>query len=393
MTEALAQRFEAAMARLGPWEPSPRLALGVSGGADSLALVLLADAWARARGGAVHALIVDHGLRPEAAREAADTREALHRRGVPAEVLGLSLGAASAADARAARFAALEAAAARLGLLHLLLAHHALDQAETTVIRALAGSGPDGLAGMSPWRHAHAVRIVRPLLGVPPTALRALVARAGLRPVSDPTNADPRATRARIRIGLADRDGEGAAVRARAAAAAARGRARAAKEAEGARWLARHATIRPEGFAILPSGPWPEAALARLLRVIGGRAWEPSALSALAARPAAATRAGVRILPAGRYGPGWLLVHETAPAPAPAVEGLVWGGVWRVVGAWPAEAVVAPLGDDARPPLPAVVRRVLPSIRAGGQMLAWGGACARFAPREPASGAPFVAWP
>ena len=53
------------MARLGPFEPAPRLAAGVSGGADSMALALLADVWARERGGALLALIVDHGLRAE----------------------------------------------------------------------------------------------------------------------------------------------------------------------------------------------------------------------------------------------------------------------------------------------------------------------------------------
>ena len=67
----------AAMDQLGPFPPAPLLAAGVSGGADSLALALLADGWARARGGALLALIVDHGLRPAAADEASTTA-ALH---------------------------------------------------------------------------------------------------------------------------------------------------------------------------------------------------------------------------------------------------------------------------------------------------------------------------
>ena len=62
--------FATAMARLGPFEPAPLLAVAVSGGADSLALAVLADAWARARDGATIALVVDHGLRTAAAAEA-----------------------------------------------------------------------------------------------------------------------------------------------------------------------------------------------------------------------------------------------------------------------------------------------------------------------------------
>ncbi|HET9020133.1 MAG TPA: ATP-binding protein, partial [Acetobacteraceae bacterium] len=75
---------------LGPFEPRSRLAVAVSGGADSLALALLADAWARGRGGEVRALIVDLGLRPGAAAEAALTRTRLATRGIGARVLTLT---------------------------------------------------------------------------------------------------------------------------------------------------------------------------------------------------------------------------------------------------------------------------------------------------------------
>ena len=67
------------MAMLGPFEPAPRLAVGVSGGADSMALALLADAWARERGGTILALIVDHGLRTESKAEAAEAAGDLRR--------------------------------------------------------------------------------------------------------------------------------------------------------------------------------------------------------------------------------------------------------------------------------------------------------------------------
>lgn len=380
------------MGRLGPWGPAPRLGVGVSGGADSLALVLLADRWARTRGGSVHALIVDHGLRPAAAAEAAQTRAALTARRIAADIIALGLGRATAERARAARLAALEAACARRGLLHLLLGQHRLDQAETCVIRALDGSGAAGLAGMAPLRHGRAVRVLRPMLGLPPVALRGFVAAAGLVAVNDPSNSDPRATRARIRGLRADRDGDGAATCALVAAATARGAARGQAEAAIAAWLGCNAAIRPEGFALLPPGPWPEAALGRLMRAIGGLDYAPSGLAALAAAPRPVTRAGVRLMSAGRLGPGWMLVREAAAAALPAMAGTVWNRVWRVRGAWPAGATIGALGQEAGTDLPAAIRHVLPAVRAAdGSLLAWGSACGGFAPADPVVGAPFFA--
>src|SRR4051794_28309361 len=115
------------MTGLGPFEPAPRIAAGVSGGADSMALALLADAWARERGGSLLALFADHGLRPESGREASIAAAQLGSLGIAAKVLkieGLGRGPGLAARARSARFAVLEAACAHAGILHLLLGHH-----------------------------------------------------------------------------------------------------------------------------------------------------------------------------------------------------------------------------------------------------------------------------
>lgn len=382
--------FRAAMSRLGPWEAAPALAVGVSGGADSLALALLAQDWAMARGGTVLGLIVDHGLRAEATAEAAFARSTLAARGIPSRVLSLGLGAATAERARQARLAALEDACAEAGILHLLLAQHACDQAETRLIRTLDHSGPAGLAGMAAIRHGAAVRILRPLLMVPPAILRDVVRRAGLAWVRDPSNADPRATRTRLRHWRADRDGAGAATRALVLAARADGAARGTAEAELADAMARIATIRPEGFAVLSQGPWPGPVLARLMRIIGGRAFAPGDVAALAAAPRPATRAGVRLMRAGRLGPGWLLVRETAAPPVAALPCAIWDGRWRVRGVWPAGATIGALGDGPGPDLPAACRRVLPAIRHAGRLLAAGTEAAGFVPSDPAMGAPFL---
>jgi tRNA(Ile)-lysidine synthase len=124
----------------------------VSGGPDSLALAILADRWARARGGEAWALIVDHGLRPESAAEAATVGGWLAARGIPHAVLpwpGEKPTTGIQEAARAARYRLLADWCAAHGCLHLLTAHHRDDQAETYLIRHRAGSFVDGLAGMS----------------------------------------------------------------------------------------------------------------------------------------------------------------------------------------------------------------------------------------------------
>lgn len=190
------------LARLGPFERPPRLAVAVSGGPDSLALALLADRWARTRGGSVRAFHVDHGLRPESAAEAARVAGWLAARGIPCRILtwrGPRPPSRLQETARAARWALLEAACAEAGILHLLAAHHADDQRETVAMRAARRSGPDGLAGMAAIRETARVRILRPLLDVPKARLRATLEAMGQPWIEDPSNVDPRFERARLR--------------------------------------------------------------------------------------------------------------------------------------------------------------------------------------------------
>ncbi|MFP4360257.1 MAG: tRNA lysidine(34) synthetase TilS, partial [Alphaproteobacteria bacterium] len=163
------------MAALGPFEPAPHLALAVSGGADSLALAVLAADWLSARGGRGTVLTVDHGLRPAAAAEAVWTADMVARLGLAHRTLrwrrprGLRV---TQASARVARYRLLEAAAAEAGCLHLLLAHHREDNARTIAMRRRRAAGP-GLAGMPAVRELDRVRLLRPLLGCARARLRA----------------------------------------------------------------------------------------------------------------------------------------------------------------------------------------------------------------------------
>lgn len=333
------------MAGLGPFEPAPYLAVGVSGGADSMALAWLADRWARAHGGRIICLIVDHGLRPEAAGDAVGTAAHLASQGIAAEIIrldGLEPGPDLAARARAGRYAALEAACAARGVLHLLVAHHAADQAETIIMRMLAGSDSDGLAGMAALVARSQISLLRPLLAVAPAALRALLREIGWKWVEDPSNRDPRWQRALLRGLRRDSAGTGPATRALVAAAARRGQDRAVRARATADELAAKVAFFPEGFAVLAPGPISVAALRAVLLVIGGRRYAPSAtqLTQIAAAPRPCTIACVRLLPAGRLGPAgaMLVVRERAAEPS---------------------------GELSRPGLPFAVRRTISAHRDG----------------------------
>lgn len=408
--------FAALMAPLGPFEPAPGLAVAVSGGADSLALALLARDWARCRGGEACALVVDHGLRPASAAEAAATLDRLAGLGMAAELIalvGLAPGPALAERARVGRHAALAAAAARRGMIHLLLGHHAADQAETVAMRRLSGSGPAGLAGISALVETAAVRLLRPLLTIPPGRLRATLRAAGLDWVEDPSNADPAALRARLRRLAGDADGAGVLTRAAVEAASARGRTRAAAEGAAARELAEKVRLHPWGYAVLAPGKISAPALAALLRTLAGtgRAPPPRQVAALAAALRPATLGGVRLAPAGRLGPGWLLTREPAAmAPAvPAQPGALWDGRFRLTAAadLPPGLVLGALGRAALRKLPAArgvpasVLATLPALWRGAELVAvpqldhpdpsWRHrAGVDFFPPIPLAGAPFV---
>jgi len=163
------REFTTLMAALGPFERNARVAVALSGGPDSMALCVLADAWARRRGGRVVALTVDHGLRSDSATEAAVVGGWMGTLGIAHQVLaweGTKPRSGVQAKARAARYELLTGWCRRAGILHLVLAHEMEDQAETILMRLTRGSGRHGLAGMSAVSETSGVRILRPLLGV-----------------------------------------------------------------------------------------------------------------------------------------------------------------------------------------------------------------------------------
>lgn len=383
------------MGRFGPFEARPHLAVGVSGGADSMALALLADRWARARSGTIVALTVDHGLRSESGEEARTVGRWLEACGIAHRVLrwrGEKPGHGLPAAAREARYALLGDFCRRRGILHLLLAHHRDDQAETLLLRLARGSGVDGLAAMAPSAERSHYRILRPFLGIERARLEATLRTAGQDWVEDPSNADPAYARARLRALLPRLAQEGLTVPRLAATSARLAHARAALEDVVAVLLARHAAVHPAGFvllewAVLDAQPQEVALrlLSRALMAVSGAPYPPrlerlarlrAALEA-GAPGRARTLLGCRIAPAlGRL----LVCREASDARTPLAPGgsALWDRrfVVRLARAAPPQPrlevkalgasgwrwVAAARPDLAASRLPAPVRETVPAL-------------------------------
>ncbi len=198
----LVARFAAALERLNP--QGGRIGLAVSGGPDSMAMLLLAQ---EAIPGAFEVATVDHGLRAEAKDECALVEAACAERGVPCTVLSVEVGEGNLlAEARKARYEALARWSQEHELAAFATAHHADDQAETLVMRLNRGVGVGGLAGMAEWlslvENDDAV-LIRPVLRFTRSELLAVVEANGTAYCFDPSNENEDFERIRVRRALA----------------------------------------------------------------------------------------------------------------------------------------------------------------------------------------------
>ncbi|MCP1841541.1 tRNA(Ile)-lysidine synthase [Bradyrhizobium sp. USDA 4524] len=214
---------------------APALLLAVSGGPDSVALMWLAARWRRAlaQGPRLVAVTVDHGLRPEAAREARDVKRLARSLELPHHTLrwtGPKPGTGVPAAARAARYRLLAQAARKHGATHILTAHTRDDQAETLLMRMLRGSGVAGLSAMARETERDGVLLTRPLLDISKAQLIATLQKARIGFADDPTNRDRSFTRPRLRALMPMLAAEGGDARNLARLAARIARANAALE-------------------------------------------------------------------------------------------------------------------------------------------------------------------
>ena len=178
-------------------------ALAVSGGADSLSLlVLAAEAKQKNKHWDFSVLTVNHGFRAAAVQETRYVSKLAKAMGLPCKIL-THKGAIPEKDiqstARDIRYGLMFEWCVKNKVTYLLTAHHLEDQAETFLLRLARGSGLDGLSGMQSIRNYEGVALLRPFLDIPRERLHQTTVKAGLDPISDPSNSNQRFARVRIR--------------------------------------------------------------------------------------------------------------------------------------------------------------------------------------------------
>jgi tRNA(Ile)-lysidine synthase len=207
LSEETVERFRRQLNQLV--KPDAVIGLAVSGGPDSLALLMLANA---ARPGLIEAATVDHALRQEGRAEAELVAGLCERLGVPHEILTAEWKekpeTAIQERARNARYRLLSQWAQERGIMAVATAHHLDDQAETFLMRLARGAGVRGLGAMRAIVRAPAngAALIRPLLGWRRSELEQICTDAGVSPVADPSNEDEQFERVRIRKALAKTD-------------------------------------------------------------------------------------------------------------------------------------------------------------------------------------------
>lgn len=388
---------------LAPLARFTRVALAVSGGPDSLALMHLAARWRAERddGPELSVLTVDHGLRPGSRDEALMVARAADVLALPHATLVWEdqgdVATGVQARARAARYDLMTAHAVAHDIDALVTAHHLDDQAETFLMRLKRGSGLDGLAAIAETGAWGPLVLLRPLLDVPKTRLVATVEAAGLAFAVDPSNADGRFERARLR-GAIDALAElGLTPEALALSARRLRRARTALDGAAQEFLSRHAETSDAGYAVvdqvaLTAAPEEIAlrALSRLLASVGGGE-DPVRLAKLEALLAALkehsdkahTLGRCRVVPQdGRLG----IFREMRRDGLPVLklqpgEGALWDNRFRVALGpdAPQALTVRALGEtgwrqlrerESLPQsLPRLAARVLPACWRGGRLL------------------------
>lgn len=322
------------MAALGPFETSPEIAVAVSGGRDSVALMRLLAQWCRERQGRLTALTVDHGLRPGSTREADQVAAWANELKIAHVILrwsGLKPNSGLQAAARHARYDLLTAWCREAGVLHMALAHQADDQRETVAMRRARGPAEEGigLAGMSAVATASGVRLIRPLLSITRAALSAYLEKIGQGWIDDPSNLAEKFERVRWRLGQLGPLPPFSEIKAA-------GDVRRVQEALVADLLMQSCEIAPAGYAVLDPVRLAAAAtqirdlaIGQVISSIGGGDYRPARAAlrrdlaavlaggpirslggclvagwrdrVLVAREAAAAREPVRIVGPGRY--------------------------------------------------------------------------------------------
>ena len=194
---------------LGPFEQNPHIAVAVSGGADSLALVLLTNEWVQSNGGSLTAITIDHDLRIDSKSEAEFVHAKLTTLGIAHHIIKWehpNLKGNLQQEARNARYKLLTDFCNQQAILHLLIAHHKNDQIETFFLRLFRGSGLSGLTAMDKISHLNGVRILRPLLDLDKEELVSYLQSQNENWVEDPSNNNAKFDRIKVRNFINNQD-------------------------------------------------------------------------------------------------------------------------------------------------------------------------------------------
>lgn len=352
------------------WVAYPSIALAVSGGADSVALMLLARDWLNAARGPlpqITVLTVDHALRDGSAAEAQWVKSAAEALGFRHETLrweGEKPLADLQAEARRARYVLMTGYCRDAGLPALATAHTCDDQAETLLMRLARGSGLDGLAAMDGVSRQNGIDILRPFLGILRRRIETFLRARGQSWLDDPSNDDGRFERVRVRQALRAAPSLGLSTAALALSARRLRRARDALEAATAQFLYASATLHEAGFAEIGLAQLFQAheeiglrALGRTITAIGGDHDTPLRLSKLEACLAAlrsgqrgATLGGCRLIVKGDR---LLAIREIGRMDADAGRPMQPGDTCL----WDARFTVSYAAEEATP---ALLRRLGP---------------------------------
>lgn len=338
--------------------PDGPLGLAVSGGSDSLAMMVLAAQHAAQSGRSVRVVTVNHGLRPAAAEETEFVAEVADRLDLPHETLfwqGWDGQGNLMDQARQARYRLMADWAARSGVAAVLLAHTQDDQAETFLMRLGRGAGVDGLSAMRSGFEVNGMLFYRPLLEASRDSLREVLQKNGQHWIDDPSNQDDKFTRVRMRKALSEMAETGPTAQELAQSATHLAAAREALNWAAARFAEDHVR-RQAGDLLIAAAPFatlPEELQRRLLRhalawVSGdgygprGAALEVFCVAALAGDPA--TLSGVRMTQ--RKGDIYLYRELAAVKGGPVGGQVVFDSRWRVNGPVKDGVYIGPLGKE-----------------------------------------------
>ena len=184
------------------FENNPRVAVAVSGGPDSIALVFLLKKWIKTKNGRIIALIVDHQIRNNSFEEASDVRKYLNLNNINSLILKVSkknILQGKMSQARENRFSKIVNYCRNNQIFHLFIGHHYDDNIETYLLRKIAGSNFEGLNCMQEKTIYKNLQIFRPFLNFSKKQILSYIKKKNLKIVNDPSNKNEKYSRVAIR--------------------------------------------------------------------------------------------------------------------------------------------------------------------------------------------------